>query len=259
MPRRPERDEPPPLVDDGLPTLPSGEPVLARWFVLLMLVLVPAAIGVSAWALLSIDDDPLPPAERRVPGDATMTYARGQAVQAETSETEPGPDCAQHVDLYGDEAARQATADAVAAACEALAVDELAEARDGLRELDGGQLRIAAFERSGLESTTRMVDGAPVVELNAKFQFDDARRAAPVVVHELTLLGRERFPGRPVSAADVLAATEAQQVACQRLGLDEGERVPRGCRDAADLLAEPDPLGALVEAGFPGGAGDSDG
>jgi hypothetical protein len=44
----------PPLQGDGLPTLPTGEPVLARWFVLTMLLLAPIAIAVTVWAFLSI-------------------------------------------------------------------------------------------------------------------------------------------------------------------------------------------------------------
>ena len=54
----------PPLREDGLPTLPTGEPVLHRWFVILLLVLAPIALAVTAWALLSIGGEPISPAER---------------------------------------------------------------------------------------------------------------------------------------------------------------------------------------------------
>jgi len=45
----------PPLRGDGLPTLPTGEPVLARWFVIVMLLLAPVAIAVTviAWQAAS--------------------------------------------------------------------------------------------------------------------------------------------------------------------------------------------------------------
>lgn len=67
----------PPLRDDGLPTLPTGEPVLARWFVIAMLLLVPVGIAVGVWAVMSIQREPLPPAERRPPGGPEVTIDRG--------------------------------------------------------------------------------------------------------------------------------------------------------------------------------------
>lgn len=245
-----DRYDPPPLPGDGLPTLPTGEPVLARWFVLIMLVLVPVAIGVVVWAFLSIPEADIAPAERRPPGTAEVTYDRGEAQFTTTRETEPGPDCAQRVTLIGDEGARATGRAALATLCEVLARPGLDPARDGLRAWAGGRLEIAVFERSGVESSTRIEDGAPVVELNAKFQFVDAARAAPVLVHELTLLGDDEFPGRPVSARAALEATEAQQLACEELDLLDDDEPPRGCLDAEALLAGERPLDELVEAGF---------
>jgi predicted RNA polymerase sigma factor len=40
---RADRPSQPPLRDDGLPTLPTGEPVLHRWFVVALLLLAPVA------------------------------------------------------------------------------------------------------------------------------------------------------------------------------------------------------------------------
>lgn len=244
-----DRHHPPPLADDGLPTLPTGEPVLPRWFVLGMLVLAPAAVGVTLWALLAIPDDELPPAERRPPGTAEVTYDRGEARRGETGTTEEGPACARRVALEGEDGARAAGRAALRTLCEVLAEPELRAARDGLNRWAGGRLRFAAFERSGVESSTRIEEGAPVVELNAKFRLADAAHAAPVLVHELTVLGAGEFPGTAVGATTVWRATQAQHRACEALGLLD-DRPPRGCRDAAALLAEPDPLDALVEAGF---------
>jgi hypothetical protein len=237
------------MADDGLPTLPTGEPVLARWFVVLMLLLVPTAIGVTIWAVLSIPDAEIDAAERRPPGDAQVTYDRGEAMLGETLEAEAGPGCAGGVELLGDEGGRAAARVAMRAVCEALRTPGLDEARDGLRAMDGGQLQFAIFERSGVESSTRVEDGTPTIELNAKFQFEDAARAAPVVIHELTLLGGD-FPGRPVGATAALRATEAQAAACEALGLLDEDEPPRGCLDAVELLRQDDPVGELLAAGL---------
>ena len=244
------REDLPPLADDGLPTLPTGEPVLARWFVIVMLVLVPAAIGVTVWAVLSIPEGDIAAAERRPPGTATVTYDRGDAMLGETTETEPGPACAANVELLGDEGGRAAARVAMRGVCEALRTPGLDEARDGLRALAGGVVRFAIFERSGVESSTRVEDGVPTIELNAKFQFEDATRAAPVVVHELSLLGGPEFPGQPVGARAALRATRAQLTACESLDLFDDDEPPRGCLDARELLAKDDPLAELLDAGL---------
>ncbi len=81
----------PPLRSDGLPTLDTGEPVLARWFVITMLLLVPIAIGVSVFAWRATDREPPPAIERRVVGTATITHDRGDALFPETEASEPGP------------------------------------------------------------------------------------------------------------------------------------------------------------------------
>lgn len=248
-----ERHHAPPMRDDGLPTLPTGEPVLPRWFVLGMLVLAPAAVAVTVWAFLSVPDSELAPAERRPPGTAEVSYERGEAQVLDDGGTEPGPDCAQRLQLVGAEPLRATGRTAVGALCEVLADAELSQARAGLNEWAGGRLQFAAFELSGVESSTRAgeaVANGPVVELNAKFADRDPLRAVPVLVHELTVLGDEAFPGRPVDAGTVLEATEAQHHACEALGLLDGDQPPRGCRDAADLLEQPDPREELVAAGF---------
>jgi hypothetical protein len=243
------RDDLPPMADDGLPTLPTGEPVLARWFVVVMLALVPLAIGVTIWAVLSIPDGEIDPAERRPPGTAEVTYDRGDAMLGETLETEPGPGCGANLSLLGDEGGRAAARVAMRAVCEVLRTPGLDEARDGLRAMAGGDVRFGIFERSGVESSTRVEDGVPTIELNAKFQFEDAARAAPVVVHELTLLGGD-FPGEPVGARAALRATEAQLVACEVLDLLDEDDPPRGCVDAVELLEQDDPVAELLEAGL---------
>lgn len=245
------RYDPPPMADDGLPTLPTGEPVLARWFVIAMVVLAPAAIAVTIWAFLSIPEGDIDPAERRPPGTAQVTYDRGEAQFPPTRETEQGPGCGQNIALVGDEGARATGRVAIEGLCGVLARPELDDAREGLRAWAGGRLEIGVFELTGVESSTRVHDGEVTIELNAKFQFEDATRAVPVLVHELTLLADEEFPGRPVGARAALRATEAQLQACETLGLlDDDDEMPRGCLDAQQLLAEDEPLRELVAAGM---------
>jgi hypothetical protein len=247
-----ERPPLPPLRDDGLPTLPTGEPVLHRWFVVAMLILVPLALAVSIWAAtFLVDREPLPPAERRPPGDATTTVDRGDAVLGTVEESEPGPSCASAVRLVGDDGARAAASRALGATCSLLRTGRFEQAQAGLGEwaANRGQLRFAVFERSGVESSLRATDDRIVLELNPSFQFEDATRAAPAIIGQLTLLAQDDFPGAPVTADTALAAAEAQALACDRLVLTGSP--PRGCLDVEELLADPDPLGALEVAGYP--------
>jgi hypothetical protein len=252
--RRRTTDEPgaelPPLAGDGLPTLPTGEPVLYRWFVVAMLVLVPVALGVSVWAATSIQRDGIPAAERRPPGGPTVTIERGAAELGESREVEPGPGCSQGIRLVGDPGARAAGRRALAGACTLIDSGAFPEAERGLRAWSraDGQLRIAAFQLTGVESSSRLEDDRLVMELNAKFQFEDATRAAPAVVHQLVLLADPGFPGTEVSAERELLGVRAQAEACAQLRFDD--QPPRGCLDVEELLAEEDPIAALVDAGY---------
>jgi hypothetical protein len=240
----------PPLRDDGLPTLPTGEPVLQRWFVLAMLVVVPVAIGVTVWAFLSIPREELGPAERRPPGGPEVTIDRGTAEFGVTTEVDPGPSCAEGIDLIGDAGTRAASRRALGATCELLRSGRYPTAAAGLEEWirADGLLRIAVFEFSGVEGSSRVADGRLVVELNAKYQFEDATRAAPELIHQLTLIGQAHWPGSTLTAAAALEAAEAQADACDRLTFRDA--LPRGCRDVAELLAADDPRAELLAAGY---------
>lgn len=241
----------PPLQDDGLPTLPTGEPVLHRWFVIAMLVLAPLAVATTIWAMVGVDRTDLTAAQRRPPGDGAVTIERGDATLSETQEVEPGPDCAQAIRLVGDSGSRAAARRAMVVTCELIATGDFSDARSGLIDwiASDGRLRIATFELSGVESSARVEDRRIVIELNAAFQFDDALRAAPELVHQLNLVASAEWPGGPVTAETALDAARAQVAACRRLEL--GDQPPRGCTDADELLAADDPLKDLVEAGYP--------
>ena len=246
-----DRPQLPPLRDDGLPTLPTGEPVLARWFVIAMLVLVPVAIGVTIWAFLSIPrSETIPPAERRPVGDGQVTIDRGEAELGASTESDPGPSCTQGIDIVGDEAARVAGTRALDTLCRLLGAGDYPLAREGLREwvAADGRLRFATFEAAAVETSARIEDERMVIEVNARFLFEAASRAAPSLLYQLVLIADPQWPGERVSVDQQLAAVQAQVDACERVDL--GDDRPRSCQDANDLLAEPDPRAALESAGW---------
>lgn len=233
----------------SLPSLPSGEPVLARWFVLLMILLALAGIAVTVWAFLSFSREPLTPAERRPPGTADITHERGDAVLNETAETAPGPGCAEDIDVFGDAGARASVSRAMSAACQLIASGRFPEAEAGLREwiAADGLLRVAVFEATGLESSARVEDSRVVIELNPRYQFEDATRAAPFILHELVHLA-SGWPGEPVDVDGELLATEVTARACDRMVL--GDNPPLGCRDAQELMEADDAAQQLRDAGY---------
>lgn len=242
-------------VGDGLPATPSGEPLLARWFAVAMVVLAVLGVGISIWAALSIRTTDLEPAARRPPGTTTETHLRGQAALGEDRSEEIGVACAPDVRLVGDRGARDAARRALSTACQLLDRDEqgggLAPAAAGLALLDdvGGAVGFALFEATGLDSSTRIAgDGVPFVELNPKFQFQDGSLAAPFLLHELAHLGAMDWPEQAVDAADELRALEVQARACDLLVLPDDP--PRGCLDARAVLDDPDPRTALERAGY---------
>jgi hypothetical protein len=239
-----------PMREDGLPTLATGEPVLARWFVIVMLLLVPIAIAVMLVAWRATDREPLGTVERRLVGGPTVTVDRGDAQFPEATETQPGPDCAAAATLVGDDSARAAARRALGATCQLVRELDLPAAEAGLAAWLAADalMRVGVFERSGTDASARLEDGRLVLELNARFLFEDATRAAPALVHQLVLIGQPDWPGATITADAELTAAREQLVACARLVLPAG--LPRACLDAEELLALDDPRAALVAAGF---------
>ncbi len=244
-------------VGDGLPAEPDGTPLLARWFVLAMLALSVVAISMTAFALAQRVDPPaevFPAAERRNPGTAEVTHERGQVVIADDTSVSQPVTCAPRVRLVGDEGGRATLQRAFGVLCAQLDADDgsLAQVAAGLAALDdaGGIARIAQAAATGIDSSARIEDGVPVVELAPKFQFENARLGAPFLAHELFHLGSDDWPGTPVTAEDEAGAMRVQLEVCNGLRAPE-DALPRGCGDAAELLDADDPVGALREAGFP--------
>jgi hypothetical protein len=240
----------PPLRSDGLPTLATGEPVLARWFVITMLVLVALAIAVSVVAWRATDREPLGTIDRRPVGGPTVTIDRGDAQFPEAIDTERGPDCVTGATLIGDDSARAAARRSLGATCQLVRDLGLTGAAAGIEAwlASDAVMRVGVFERSGIDASTRLEDGRLVLELNARFLFEDATRAAPALIHQFVLIGQPDWPGATVTADAELTAAREQLAACGRLVLPAG--LPRACTDAEELLALDDPRAALLSAGF---------
>jgi hypothetical protein len=240
----------PPLRDDGLPTLATGEPVLARWFVIVMLLLVPVALAVMVVAWQATDREPSSTVERRPVGGPSITIDRGDAQFPEATRTQPGPDCAEGATLVGDDSARAAARRALGATCQLVRDLDLPATAAGLEAwlATDALMRVGVFERSGVDASARLEDGRIVLELNARFLFEDATRAAPALVHQLVLIGQRDWPGATITADAELTAAREQLLACARLILPAGP--PRACLDAQELLELDDPRAALIAAGF---------
>ncbi|HZD73742.1 MAG TPA: hypothetical protein VE776_07640 [Actinomycetota bacterium] len=113
----------------------------------------------------------------------------------------------------------------------------------------GVQVAFAEFQVSTVESTTRLRPVPPTVLVTGTFSERTAQRVATVLIHEGTHLAA----GRPPTAADELAADQAELDACQRLFPPSGGiTANQDCRDAAELLSSSDAaaLQALRAAGY---------
>jgi hypothetical protein len=221
-----------------------NEPLLPRWFTILAVAVVPVAVVVTVLAFLMADRGLLPVAERRPPGDATMTHAVGDLVVGGTEPAALGAPCArlQGLRFAGDEADREVLAEGLAELCRPSLPDTVKDAVRAFAE-GGNVVRFAVFERTGVDSTRIDGEDRSTVLLNAKYSRTEPRWLAPLVVHELT------HRQTPVEARDELAARAAEHRVCRTLAPVSRLDSP-GCRDAAELLDLPDPLEALRGAGY---------
>lgn len=244
-------------VGDGLPALPNGEPLLARWFVLAMLVLGLVAVTLTVVFLstrVEPVDEAFPVAERRPPGTTEVTHDRGRIVLAEDTTSEQPVTCAENVRLVGDDGGRSTLQRAFGVLCAELASPgdgALGAVAEGLDRFDaaGGIARVALGEATGVDSSLRVEDGELVLEIAPKFQFDNGRLAAPFLAHELAHLAGG-WPEVAVDAEDEVTAMAAQLAMCEAVLERIDAEAPRGCRDAQLLLEGPDPAAALRDAGY---------
>lgn len=223
-----------------------AEPLLPRWFVLLALATVPVAIGVGIWALVGFGGGEVAVAERRPPPDGPLTTAVGAYNVGDLPARPVEVSCAflQGIQAGGTQADRERIGDAVQSLCEVTVPGDAARRLQAFAQADG-VVRFAQFAATGVDSTLDTSADPPVVLVNARLARagTDPRWIAPLLVHDVTWLERE--PGLAEAAVE---AREMEAAICERLFTDT--RPSRACDDAAAVLALPDPLAALTDAGF---------
>jgi hypothetical protein len=215
--------------------------VLPRWFVLTAVIMVPVAVValVAAFAVFGPDDVPV--AARRPPPAEGFTNGVGDLRVGTTAPVPLEPPCPalDGLRIGGTEADRAVLAAGLQRLCDlppeqATLVEDFAAA--------DGTVRFAQFADTGVDSTASRTE--PLILLNNRFAVaDEPAWIAPLVVHDLTVLG-----GEPGTAATALAARQAEAEACRTL-LDD-PTASRACRDASALLASQDPLHALRAVGY---------
>jgi hypothetical protein len=222
------------------------DPVLPRWFVLAALALIPIALGVMIVALASAGRDPVPVAARRPPPAGGLTTAVGafQVGASEPAGVQRLCPTLAGVRVAGEQADRDQLAAGLRTLCairldSALAADLSAFARGG------GLVRFAQFEATGVDSTAELSAIPPRILVNARFARTDPAWIAPLLAYDVTFLRLD-----PALASSALTARQREAGVCEQVFAGAGRRAPRGCRDAAELLALPDPLAALRETGF---------
>jgi hypothetical protein len=219
------------------------EQLLPRWFVLLVLALIPvaAAVVVAAFVLGAPDDVPV--AARRPPPVGDLAHDVGEHQIGEAGPRPYAEACPllQGIQVAGaaEDVARLRRA--LAGLCNTPLTDATQAHLRDFAEAQG-VVRFALFEQTGVDSTGWRTQ-PPHILVNAKFTQTDPLWVAPLVAHDATLLALDAE-----LAESAVAARRAEAEVCDRLL--SGRLASRGCQDAAALLALPDPLAALREAGF---------
>lgn len=223
-----------------------GDQLLPRWFILLVVALVPVALGVFvvAFFVLAPDPEATPAAARRPPPADGFTHAIGRFEVGPAEPVAYDAPCAEldGVHIAGAEFDRDLLRRALAGVCSTLPADAV-DAVEAFAAA-GGVVRFAAFEATGVDSAVELDVEPPRLLVNARFvQAERARWIAPLVVHDAVM-----WAGQPETAETALAAREAEAAVCRTLL--GGEERSRGCDDAEAVVSLDDPLAALRAAGY---------
>ena len=221
-----------------------GDQLLPRWFVLLCVALIPVAIAAVIAAFVVFAPEDVPVAARRPPPANGLSNDVGDFVVGE-SEPVPYSQACQRlegVQVAGTAADQQTLRLGLAALCNTTLPPVIA---DRLTQFatEGGVVRFAQFERTGVDSTVQLEQQPVTILLNAKLQRTEPLWIGPLVVHDAMIANAD-----PQSAEAALQARRAEDLVCQRLLVNQ--RPSRGCDDAAALLTLDDPLQALRDAGY---------
>jgi hypothetical protein len=226
------------------PTEELEDQVLPRWFVLLAIAAVPAAIVTLVVAFVSFGPDEIPVAERRPPpaepAAPQLTHDVGalELGEAEPVAYEEACPLLSGVRVAGTEADRTRLRRGLAALCNVAEAD-VADALASFAE-QGGVVRFAAFEQTGIASVATVGAQPPEIYVNARYSRGDALQVAPLVAHDVIA---RLDPGE---ADAELAARIAEADVCTRLFNEP----PPSCTDATQLTTLPNALTALRAAGY---------
>ena len=121
------------------------------------------------------------------------------------------------------------------------------QARAAIGGFAGTEIRIAEFERSGIESTIDFSTRTIYVNLKLTRRDTDVAPLIPVLLHEAWHLAHS---DRNITAAQELDARRAEHEACRQF--IRPTEWPRWCEDAAGLVERPEAeaLALLVSAGY---------
>lgn len=226
------------------PTSELGDQVLPRWFVLTAIGTVVVAVVVGVVALVLPARRDLPVEARRPPPSATYTTDVGAVAAGASPPRAADPPCEllDGIRLAGTAADREQLRAGLAGLCDADLPDAVtADLRAFAR--DGGVVRFATFDATGVDSTASRRPAEPTILINTRFQRTNPRWIAPLVAHDVALRG-----GDPATAESALQARRVEALVCERvLGPDNDSR---GCADAAAVTGLDEPLAALRAVGF---------
>lgn len=255
--RRPRRLRPRPLTPDDVAAIKARPWPRLPWWLWAAALLTTVAMVVIAVLLLSGNRQAsVPLGARRPPPSGDLTHAVGNYRVPALSGV-AGADVRRHAGCprlagvtlagtAGQVAQLEAAAEDV---CALRSTPAIERARQALNRAHA-EVAFAAFQLTGVESTTQLRPGQPpLVLVNADFQLRSAQAVAVELIHE----GSHVADGRQPSAADELAARRAELDACERLFVPNQRPSPNpGCVDAAELLAKGEgaALAELRKAGY---------
>ena len=229
---------------EGAPVGDLHDPLLPRWFVLLGIAAVLAAIATLVAVVVVSGSGDLPPEARRPPPAGGLTNDVGDHVVGDNPPVAYDGSCdlLDGIAIAGTQSDQELLRRSLAGLCNTPLPDD-ARAALATFAAAGGVVRFAVFSSTGVDSTGEPGD-PPRILLNAKFaQMARPRWITPVVAHDAVMLA-----GDARSAGTALRAREVEADVCRRLlGTEEASR---GCGDAEAVLDLPDPLGALRAVGY---------
>ncbi len=226
------------------PTGELGDQVLPRWFVLTAIGAVVAAVVVAVIAFRPPGRASVPVEARRPPASSEYTTAVGGLEVGGSGPVAYDAACGllDGLRLAGADGDRAQLQRGLAVLCDvALPVAVASDVR--AFAADGGVVRFATFEATGVDSTASRTDADPTIFVNTRFQRTPAAWIAPLIAHDATLLQRD-----PTTAAAAIAARRAEAEVCDRLQAADDQS--RACADARAVLSLDDPAAALRAAGF---------